>query len=679
MNYKRVAILFTIVLVIFWSNNQFTLADAPQNKNQHRTSSSISNFISSILNSGPSNQPVTNPDKPTTLFQITNEKPDHHTFNAPEVIQGQYVTINKTALQPATPQIYLNLFDNSVWQANQHRVESNPSGSYTWIGDINELPYSSVVFVVRDGLVTGKIDTPEATYMVYPLQNGIHSLTQVDAQMIDPEILGDSIQPPAGWMERNPFHADSFDLLTVSDDGSVLDVMVVYTPAARIGAGGTAAIESLIELGVAETNRAFEQSDVMPRLFLVHMAEVAYTESGSASTDLFRLTEPADGYMDQVHIWRNQYNADFVKLIIETGGAGVAWLQTTINPSFESYAFSVTQRSAISPNYTFAHELGHNMGLRHDWYVDDATTPFTHAHGYTNYSQGWRTIMSYNNICADHGGGFCNRLLHFSNPTITFNGDPLGVPTGTASNCVVGSITPNPEGCDADSAQVLNFGAANNAGFRLSSKTWLGNTTAWDDGSNWSDGIVPRFMDDVIIPSSPTGGSFPITGGTATVRNLVVQTGANVTMSGGTLRVHGHWDEQGTGVFAASGGVVIFEANIPQTINQNSASTFNHVEIGNGVASTIVVAESDLTVAGDFIIKNNASFRGSSYTITVAGDWDEQTPSGFSPDDSTVVFNGSDQTLSKIVSTTLIDEDFDAFGGNCWGWGGDLCPSVRLE
>ena len=57
--------------------------------------------------------------------------------------------------------------------------------------------------------------------------------------------------------------------ITATDDGSRFDVMVVYTPAARAAAGGTTAMQALINLAVAETNTAYSRSAVIPRLRLV--------------------------------------------------------------------------------------------------------------------------------------------------------------------------------------------------------------------------------------------------------------------------------------------------------------------------------------------------------------------------------------------------------------------------
>ena len=62
--------------------------------------------------------------------------------------------------------------------------------------------------------------------------------------------------------------------ITAADDGSTFDVIVVYTPSARAAAGGTAAMNALINLAAAKTNTAYLRSGVVPRLRLVHQEEV---------------------------------------------------------------------------------------------------------------------------------------------------------------------------------------------------------------------------------------------------------------------------------------------------------------------------------------------------------------------------------------------------------------------
>ena len=67
---------------------------------------------------------------------------------------------------------------------------------------------------------------------------------------------------------------------------SPIDIPVVYTPAARRFAGGTAEIETEIDLRIAETNQAYLDGGVNQRLVLVAREEVEYTEAGNEHTDL---------------------------------------------------------------------------------------------------------------------------------------------------------------------------------------------------------------------------------------------------------------------------------------------------------------------------------------------------------------------------------------------------------
>ena len=138
---------------------------------------------------------------------------------------------------------------------------------------------------------------------------------------------------------------DNSNLVTASetsDDGSIIDVMVVYTPAARDAEGGTAAMDALINLAVEETNTAFANSLVDPRIRLVHTAVVNYVETGDMGTDISRLRTKTDGYMDEVHLWRDTYAADQVSLIEASGNyCGIAYLMSNVSSSFSPWAFAV--------------------------------------------------------------------------------------------------------------------------------------------------------------------------------------------------------------------------------------------------------------------------------------------------------------------------------------------------
>ena len=144
-----------------------------------------------------------------------------------------------------------------------------------------------------------------------------------------------------------------------SETDPTIDVAVVYTRGAREAAGGAAAIEAEIDLLIAETNQTYAASGVRHRVALVERSEVSYAGTGDGRVDILRLADPSDDHLDEVHDLRDRVGADLVHVIVAEAAdiCGIA-----LRPG----AFSLTPHGCGSRS--FAHELGHNMGLEHDRY-----------------------------------------------------------------------------------------------------------------------------------------------------------------------------------------------------------------------------------------------------------------------------------------------------------------------
>ncbi|MFZ6028141.1 MAG: M12 family metallo-peptidase [Chloroflexota bacterium] len=605
------------------------------------------------------------------LFTPTGVESAHLAAN---ILRAQQVRVNFDALgsfvlgEALRERVRINLFDDVVFVAVQDSVEVNLSGSFSWIGHVEGLPYSEVTLIARDGVLIGRVLTLDGTFELRYLGDGVHEVLLLSPEAY-PDTPNDAVPLPADAVVSGPSMPAVPEV--ASDDGSVLDLLVVYTSAARAAAGGTVAIESAIEMAVADANQTYRNSNVNQRLFLVHMEEdtTGYVETGDSGTDLDRLRILGDGYLDQVTAiggLRDTYHADLVSMVANTGSAnvcGIGYLQDPIGSFFVNYAFTWVLRTCLGAG-TLSHEIGHNQAARHDWYVDSAVTPYTYAHGYVNQAAGnrWRTVMAYAQLCTDDGGGACPRLSYFSNPNVSINGYATGVTAGTSTSCAAGSTTPNPSSCDADVHQVLNNTAPAMAQYRLSSNTWIGTTSDWHTATNWSWGLTPRAFDDVTIPGAPSGGNAPIVNHDAVVRNVTLQTGASLTIDAGVLTVHGDWDEEGTGFATITGGTVVFAGSNPQSIGVNGASAFNNVVIGDGTRSQSITLNSDVDINGDLTVMDNATLSAGTHTLRIAGNW---TNNGwFVAGSGTVVFDGSGlQTLAAIGEQTLMSEDFAAADG----------------
>jgi len=358
-------------------------------------------------------------------------------------------------LPPSGHRLVLNLFADVVVRARMTRSERQ-GPSFVWVGKVEGQPFGDVVLSVYDGTLSGSITSPDGAYRI-----------RFDGRrQVVEELADDAFPDDRCFREALPGAVEpAADAAPAADDGSLVDVLVAYTPAARVAAGGTSGMLSQVNLAVAETNTGYQNSGVVQRLRLAGAVEVAYTESGDIGIDLDRVTAPSDGIMDDVATLRDTYQADVVSLITETPGSpycGIAWLMAGNDPSFAPNAFSVVERSCMTGYYSFGHEIGHNMGLNHARADPVGAGAFSYSYGYK--WTGYRTVMAY-------APG--TRVLYFSNPNVLHLGQPTGVSEASPSSAH------NALSLDNTRTTVANWRQSNTPGIRVTSP---------NGGESWSAG-----------------------------------------------------------------------------------------------------------------------------------------------------------------------------------------------
>jgi metallopeptidase family M12-like protein len=337
----------------------------------------------------------------------------------------------------------------------------NRSGSRSWQGYVEGVLNSSVSLVIKDDILTGNLNLNNSHYSIRYNGSGTHHLTR-----INPEPSINYVDPEPVFLPTLPTPMIVNDFLTPSDTPVIIDVMVVYTEAARIAEGGTSSIETLIDLAIQETNTSYANSGISQRINLVHTAEVVYTQSATGTTDDVvidrnRLQHPSDGYMDEVHTLRDLYQADLVALLTTEYTPtmyGVAYGMTNPTTNFAPFGFCVVASNyAAAPTFwMLGHEFGHLMGAWHEWYYYDPVPvagPYSYNYATVNTANLWKTIMSHGGECVPATGFPCTRILYWSNPDLSYNGVPMGIAEG------------EPEA--ADHRKTLNNTALTVANFRM--------------------------------------------------------------------------------------------------------------------------------------------------------------------------------------------------------------------
>jgi hypothetical protein len=412
---------------------------------------------------------------------------------APYVKRWRLVNLQQDNLPNALPtsasdqqEVALTLFPGVRVVAKQDSMEFRSQQMASWSGKIEGMESGQVNLVLQGSNVTGLASTPQGRFFIRPVGGGAHEIIEIDQSKMPKDHPEQSPMQPASIAAAGDTAsaAGTATNTTTSGDfsGPIIDVMVAYTQTAYDN--NPDYILSDIQLAIDVTNTIYANSGINQRVRLVKAHLLAgYQETGQFQTELSRLANAYDGYMDDVKTIRDNVGADMVVEWTMAGDyCGLAYVLAD-PPTGAEYTYSIVSRACATMNLSFPHELGHNMGMQHDMYVSAGQpSAYTYSHGYASLAGSWRTVMAYNDYCVANGTS-CPRIEHFSNPNKTYNGLTTGDSNSdgalTLNNTapIIASFRPNKQ------SQYLSMyvsGSFNN---------WGGNTTVgimnWKGNGEW--------------------------------------------------------------------------------------------------------------------------------------------------------------------------------------------------
>lgn len=358
-----------------------------------------------------------------------------------EILAERRIAVDASALEGP---FRMRLLDERDYAMEATEIERRGPASFAWRGKVVDPVLGEVgtaTLTVLGDLMAGFVVTADALYEIEPGAPGEHLLREVENGV---ESCGGGVLPDVA--PKSPQQREAARIAAQAEASAVqkrikagvaatvrLDLLAIWTPEARIGLGGNRQILLDVQSAVDVANTAFANSQIDARLNLVHAREMKIPETGNPEEDLERFQESKE-----VAALRKSVGADLVSLFVHkmNGACGIGYLMAKdgFSKEFQPYAYSVVKR--LCGPLVLAHEVGHNMAAHHDrpnaGNAEIALFPF--AFGHTVNGQ-FRTVMAYGNNCFD-----CPWVENFSNPNISRNGHPTGVP-GQSDNAQVLNAT----------------------------------------------------------------------------------------------------------------------------------------------------------------------------------------------------------------------------------------------
>ena len=321
-------------------------------------------------------------------------------------------------------QVPLQMLDGSQSTLHLRRQESgNVGGIQIVSGIVDGESHNMATLVNNRGELRGRIWKDGKLFRLYSNKSGRYRLSEINSANL-PEGK-DTIEAEQLEGFRNSNSQKRQAKAPVASENEPIDLLLFVTKRAIKELGGREKAMPEMELLIAETNNIYQQSGASdgPMFRVVGLYPFPLKEHDDIEADL-TLWRSNKALLS----FRNSLGADLVAFITAPNdpnycGMGFIGPDASDPEAYPELGYSISVLDCALTNLTFAHELGHNMGARHDRFADPSDGD---NHGFVNLKQKWRTVMAYSMECWVKNKEGCPKVPYFSNPGLKYSNSPLG-------------------------------------------------------------------------------------------------------------------------------------------------------------------------------------------------------------------------------------------------------------
>jgi hypothetical protein len=305
----------------------------------------------------------------------------------------------------------LRVFDDLEVTVEWSLAEAHSRHNHAWHGTLVEDPGAAVTLTRVGGHTILDIQSPAfGHFEIGGPDDGIGRVCQFDCDRV---YRGCATCQTLGAFGGKPGDAEAIPAThetpgTNAVTAVTIDVLMVYTAAARTKSGSRSAIVAKAQSAVNGENGNFNRSNVAHRMRLVQTREVGHTASGNLVTELGWVAGNST-----VADVRATAGADVVAFLSDRDDNGIYGVahQLTSTSGNSGQVFSANYYDTAAG--VWPHEVGHNLGCQHN---SAGVYSYSSGHYWTDGSATRGSIMSY----------IGTRIPYFSNPDVDYSGKATG-------------------------------------------------------------------------------------------------------------------------------------------------------------------------------------------------------------------------------------------------------------